>query len=160
MIAAIVENAIIFALRKRFWEEPPFNIERLLDPPGPLSSFYGCIEMGFALGAFGPITYNDLHVVRRIRNGFAHAMVPLNFDTPEVVLELDELQLLKLVKSQPAMPFDEYRTPTLIDFIAHGMTSTSTNREKFTVTCRLLWDRIIQWGGGDFRNQATKLLLP
>jgi hypothetical protein len=158
--AGIVQNAIIFALQQRFWEEPPFDIDRLLEPPGPLSSFYGCIEIGFALGAYGPIIYNDLHTVRRIRNGFAHAMIPLNFDTPEVVLELDQLQLLKWVKSFPAEPFDDFHTPGLMEFIRHGTIPIDTSREKYIITCKLLWERIIACGGGDVRNRATKPVLP
>jgi hypothetical protein len=152
LAASFVQSAIIFALRYRFVEKPPFKIDRLLEPPGPLSSFYGCIEMGFALGAYGPMIYNDLCAIRRIRNGFAHAMVPLSFDTPEVILELNQLKYLDFLKSQPTRPFDEHRTPSKIDFIVHGMVPSSSNRDKYVVTCELLWDRILRWGGGDYTS--------
>jgi hypothetical protein len=156
---AHVQSSVIFALRRRFWEEPPFDINKYLEPPGPLSSFYGCIELGFALGAYGPVFQNDLHIIRRIRNGFAHAMVPLTFDTPEIAGEIDQLQYLALIKSKPASPFTEDQTPSLADFIQHGMASTDTNREKFTVTCELLWDLIFRWGS-DSRTSAVKPQLP
>jgi hypothetical protein len=160
LAAAFVQSAIIFALRQRFLEQPPFDIDRLLEPPGPLSSFYGCIEIGLAIGAYGPIIYNDLHTIRRIRNGFAHAMIPLTFDTPEVILELDQFRYLNLIKSQPLRPFSQYRTPTKIDFIAHGMVPSDSNRDKYTVTCELLWDQILRWGGGDMTSRAKEPYLP
>ena len=160
LAATFVQGAIVFALRQRFLEKPPFDIERLIEPPGPLSSFYSCIELGLALGAYGPVIYGDLHVIRRIRNGFAHAMIPLTFDTPEVILELDQLGYLNLVKSRPPRPITERLTPRLADFVSHGMIPSNSNREKYTITCELLWDAILGWGGGDIRSKAVEPYLP
>ena len=54
---------------------------KLFNNSGPLSSFYNQMWFGRALGMFGPKTCNDLNVLRKIRNGFAHEW---EFDTFEV----------------------------------------------------------------------------
>jgi hypothetical protein len=158
--ASIVHNAISWALRMRCWEEPPFKFDELLDPPGPLSSFYSCIDMAFALGVFGPVFRGDLHVVRRIRNGFAHAQVPVTFDTPHVVGEIVQFKYLPSLEALGPVPYEEHHTPGIIEFVRNGAKPTITNREKYTVTCELLWDQIMRWGSGDYLSRARKPQLP
>jgi hypothetical protein len=87
-------------------------------------------------------------------------MVPLNFDTPEVVLEIDQLKILAFIKAHPTSPMTEYRTPGLVEFILHGVIPSNSNREKYTLSCELLWDKIISWGPGDIRSRAIEPLLP
>lgn len=156
---AFVQDTLVFALTQRFLIRPPLTLERLLDPPGVLSSFYSAIDLGLALGLYGPVFYEDLHTVRRIRNGFAHVMVSIDFDTPEVAREVAQLKYLTRVKAAPKRPISEYRTPGITDFIAHGAIPTESNREKYTVTCQLLTQLIGLWSN-DYDTRPRESHLP
>ena len=46
-------------------------------------SFWGTIELGYALGLYDRKTLNGLHVVGEIRNKFAHSSDPLEFGPRE-----------------------------------------------------------------------------
>lgn len=48
------------------------------------TTFAKKIQMGRNLGLFGPQTNQSLTIIRKIRNVFAHARVPVSFATPEI----------------------------------------------------------------------------
>jgi DNA-binding MltR family transcriptional regulator len=48
---------------------------------GPLSEFSARIKVGFAMYLFGRETRDDLEIIRRIRNLFAHQSTVLTFAT-------------------------------------------------------------------------------
>lgn len=59
--------------------------EDLLGPRGALGSFGARIDVAFALAWISSTTRNDLNVIRKIRNDFAHAPNhALSFETPSV----------------------------------------------------------------------------
>lgn len=135
--SAFTEDALRFAILDRCVLLEPPDIDRLLEPPGPMSSFYGKIELGFALGLYGPMVHDDLHTVRAIRNGFAHAMQPLSFETVQVVDELKKLKYLDYAVAN-ATPVGELHTPSPQDLIASGHIPIKTNRDKFVYTCQTI----------------------
>ncbi len=57
---------------------------RLFTETGPLATLYSKIEVGFAVGIYGPQTKAHLHNIRRIRNAFAHKPDVISFDHPRV----------------------------------------------------------------------------
>jgi mannitol operon repressor len=58
----------------------------------PLGSFHARIEACYALGLITEDEYNDLILIRRIRNEFAHH-VETSFETPSVVSRCDQLRM-------------------------------------------------------------------
>jgi hypothetical protein len=48
---------------------------------GPIGSFGAQVNVGFAMGLFNEDTFRDLHIIRRIRNKFAHKLATRDFDT-------------------------------------------------------------------------------
>ena len=80
---AFVEDALEYAIQRRFLSLSKAESEFIFEYPGPLSSFDAKIRAGFGIGLYGTIVRNDLHVIRRVRNAFAHAKKPISFDTPE-----------------------------------------------------------------------------
>jgi DNA-binding MltR family transcriptional regulator len=62
---------------------------------GPLSTFSSKIDLAFAVGLLKPETRNDLHVVRRIRNKFAHQLEPLTFAEKEVAALCETLAIAR-----------------------------------------------------------------
>ena len=53
---------------------------RLYGPDGIYSAFSGKIALAYAMEFIGPVTRDDLDLIRHIRNSFAHSRRPLSFD--------------------------------------------------------------------------------
>lgn len=71
---------------------------RLIDDEDLFSAFAQKIELGHALKIYGTLTKGNLTVMRHLRNAFAHAKIPLTFETPEVV------DVCKLFQLMPVLP--------------------------------------------------------
>jgi DNA-binding MltR family transcriptional regulator len=51
---------------------------------GFLTSLSAKIDLGYCVGLYNKKTHHDLHIIRRIRNRFAHEFGPLAFDHEEI----------------------------------------------------------------------------
>ena len=58
--------------------------EKLFTGYGPLSSFSAKIDIAYSLNLITENLKGDLHILREIRNEFAHSTVMLHFDTDEM----------------------------------------------------------------------------
>ena len=71
----------------------------LFDPSnGPLSSLSSKIELSFALGLFNEERRGSLHLIRDVRNAFAHTMDPISFEDPHIS-EIVETRVTSKVKA-------------------------------------------------------------
>lgn len=52
----------------------------LFSPEGPLGDFSAKIEMAYRLGFLVPAQHHDLHIIRKIRNKFAHGEQGVGFN--------------------------------------------------------------------------------
>jgi hypothetical protein len=87
MLARVLEHVILARLmivEKR-------RIVPLFERDGALSTFYGNIHLAFALKLISETVRDDLDVIRRVRNAFAHSILPLTFETEEISLEVKRL---------------------------------------------------------------------
>jgi hypothetical protein len=82
--AAMLENALSALLRKRLI--PASSPERsLLDGDRTaLGTFASKIDAAFQLGLISRFLARDLHLIRKVRNDFAHDPLHLTFETPTV----------------------------------------------------------------------------
>ena len=60
------------------------SVAQLFSGYAPLATFSAKIEVGFALGLLPVHVYQDLKVVKKLRNIFAHEVEPWNFDSQRV----------------------------------------------------------------------------
>jgi DNA-binding MltR family transcriptional regulator len=67
---------------------------RLFENRGPLSDFNSKILVAEAFGLLTRPLADELHILRAIRNTFAHAKMPLSFDLEPVKSEIRRLKLL------------------------------------------------------------------
>ncbi|HTI87669.1 MAG TPA: hypothetical protein VL966_13775 [Alphaproteobacteria bacterium] len=58
---------------------------------GPLGTFSAKIDMAYLLRVFDSYARSSLHVIRRIRNTFAHGLSPLTFDSPPIKAKCEAL---------------------------------------------------------------------
>jgi hypothetical protein len=78
--AAYLDNAIGLALLTRLiplgkrWQDQIFD-----GAVAPLNTLSSKAKIGYAIGLYGPVTYKDIDIIRKIRNDFAHTIGPLSF---------------------------------------------------------------------------------
>lgn len=116
---AIVDNELEHLLRKRIPRKDEETWKRLTEENGPFSTFYKKIMLGYAFRFYDKTLEENFHIVRKIRNTFAHARKPITFDHELVVAELKKVKLprakrsrlygsLKIVKSLTGGPSTAY----------------------------------------------------
>ena len=104
--------------------------DELLSPGRPIGDASTKIDLSLRLGLLRPNTHKSLHLLRRLRNDFAHLSSPLTFETPSVrdrvaaVLDNEELLLNGLWEAVVADP--EIRRLTEAD---RGKTGTRILRD-------------------------------
>lgn len=83
--AAVVDELLRHLILKRMIEISESLQASLFDrPQAPLSSFSAKIEIAFALGVIPEEAVAEFHLVRNVRNRFAHRFEALTFDHPEI----------------------------------------------------------------------------
>jgi DNA-binding MltR family transcriptional regulator len=86
--AVLVEYELDGLLRRRFRRNDDETWERLVSEQGPLHSLYAKIVAGYAFAIYDKKLRDDLHIVRAIRNAFAHSKKMIDFDDELIVAEL------------------------------------------------------------------------
>ena len=85
IFGSIVENSLTMLLTNILRQEMKRDQrKRLFDERGPLGTFSAKIILAYAIKLIGPATFNDLDIIRTIRNEFAHSRKQFGFDTPEL----------------------------------------------------------------------------
>jgi hypothetical protein len=95
LLATNVENALQGALTRMFRTRS--NIRKLFGVNSPLGAFSNKIEVGYALGILGQQTKANLDIIRTVRNAFAHAKIPITFETDQVKNACSHLVIPKLL---------------------------------------------------------------
>ena len=83
LLARHLEDALVLALLSRIKVDKNRKNE-LIGFDRPLGSFDSKIRFSFAIGLLTKETRDTLDVIRYVRNAFAHALIPIRFETKEV----------------------------------------------------------------------------
>lgn len=93
--AAILDSALESALKSYLVKSTHPKNDSLFDGPNaPLSSFSSKIDMMLRLGLISERMAKALHIVRRLRNNFAHDIVNCDFKNQQIVSLIHELTTL------------------------------------------------------------------
>jgi DNA-binding MltR family transcriptional regulator len=116
--AAYLEERLTEAIRSRFVSENE-QADELLSYKGPLGTFGAKIDAAYAFGLIGEVTRRDLHLIRYIRNDFAHTVEPVSFNTDSIANRCREIQISATIlmfgaKDFPSEPRDMYGTAMTI----------------------------------------------
>lgn len=85
MATALVERALEDAIRAHLVDPGDGTPNTWFKGPNaPFQTFSAKIALGRALGIYGPETEGKLTGIRKIRNVFAHRMVPIQFSHPVI----------------------------------------------------------------------------
>jgi DNA-binding MltR family transcriptional regulator len=94
--STVVERALEAAIAAKFVPLTNSELSELFGQSGPLSTFFGKIRVAYALNSIGVKTKSDLDIIRAVRNAFAHSLLEMRFDFPEIVALCNEFQVLAL----------------------------------------------------------------
>lgn len=101
--AAIIEEQLADALLAKMRPLSSEFKRRLFDGYGPLSSFSAKIDLSYAFQIIDKKTRDELTIIRKIRNKFAHSVALINFGSPEILAQLQALEI-------PAAKISDYPT--------------------------------------------------
>ena len=88
-----VEHELEVIIRQKLPKVDNITWAELTSDIGPLRTFHAKIAMGSALRLYDDATKKNLHVVRTIRNAFAHSKKILSFEHELVVHELGNVKV-------------------------------------------------------------------
>ena len=93
--ASFLDEALELLLRGRFSAghvKPKSAINPLFDTFGPLSTFLSKIKIAYAIDLIEKWVYQDLEILRKLRNLFAHSIEKAVFDSHEVIRLTEEFK--------------------------------------------------------------------
>lgn len=100
--ASILQDHLLQAIRSRFHRNPSLEAN-LFKTGGPIGSFATQIDLGFLLGIYPNHIRERLHLIRLIRNDFAHNVQPASFRS-----QRDRCAKLKMSHSQESRSFKTF----------------------------------------------------
>jgi DNA-binding MltR family transcriptional regulator len=122
--ATFLDNLLQIALERRFLHLSKDQHKALFGRMAPLSTFSAKIEIAYAAGLFGKSAYNNIQMIRNVRNKFAHKLERLHFDHPQIAKFIDDPQRKKAIIGSPSSRRDEFLiTFALLIILLYGYTA-------------------------------------
>lgn len=137
LAATHVEIALRYALARRLAVKKEQYKLRFGDR-SPLSTFDQKVRKAFDLEIFGQQSKTNLDIVRRIRNAFAHAHIPITFETDQV---RDVCRLLIIPELIPPYSIKVDRDGNILP-----RELPMTHRDRFRIVCENLAHNLLIYG--------------
>lgn len=96
MAAAFIEDKITQLLETYMVQNKKIQ-EKIFNGNGALATFSSKIDMSFLLGLLAKNIYNDLGILRKLRNDFAHNAKSITFQTDYIKNRCNSLQVVSKV---------------------------------------------------------------
>lgn len=90
LAVAFLDDVLDLLLRASFVNDSE-AVNRLIGPGRPLESFGSRAHVGYCIGLLGADVYNDINLIREIRNDFAHRQ-PTNFEEGDIRAKCNKLR--------------------------------------------------------------------
>jgi len=130
MAAAFLNNALSELLKKNFIKNKKVS-DRLFESNQPFGNFSSKIDAAYALGLIGKTVHQNLHLVRKIRNDFAHVADPIGFEHPPIKSRCYELTLHTLESNaKPRKIFTRVVSSVLAALHVETILSSHPNTKK------------------------------
>ncbi len=121
--AALVDAALERLITTRFISKEANLIGRIFLNRGPLSDFDSKILVAEAFGIITSRIGHELHILKAVRNAFAHSKMPLSFEYDLIDKELKTSFLM---------------AATMTEITSNGRSITWSNKEKFLIGVRIM----------------------
>jgi DNA-binding MltR family transcriptional regulator len=103
--AAMLDQVLGDLIRSSMAEDAPRN---LFEGYGPIASFSARIDISLGLGLISRDEHYDLHLIRKIRNSFAHEMNhELSFASEPIAHRVAELKVVDAIYANSSFPTSE-----------------------------------------------------
>jgi DNA-binding MltR family transcriptional regulator len=138
--AAYLDSMLDQLLRKAFVDSPE-DVERMLRPDGPLGSNGSRYQLCYCLGLITREQRDDLKIIAKIRNAFAHDFKTAHFDTDRIRDYCSALKQPQILAALPAQLFpaaDAEVAKTYVEGI------TQTPREKYRMSVFSLFGSLLR----------------
>jgi DNA-binding MltR family transcriptional regulator len=107
MACAYLDDQLGELLKTRFVEDHSLTKALIDTAGGPLGSFSVRIDVAYLLGVIPKSARRDLHLLRRIRNEFAHNPTAITFQDPKLASRAKELEFDVLgLEASPRQKFN------------------------------------------------------
>lgn len=110
--SAVVSGGILEEILQRMiiaFFLPHSNVRKtMFDGLTPISTFGAKIDLSYHLGLINKTEYEDLKLIKKIRNDFAHSIKGINFETENIKDRCLQLQTLKNT-NPPQVLFDNIK---------------------------------------------------
>ncbi len=90
LAVAFLDDVLDVLLRASFVNDSE-AVNRLIGPGRPLESFGSRAHISYCMGLLGADVYNDINLIREIRNDFAHRQ-PTNFEQGDIRLKCNKVR--------------------------------------------------------------------
>jgi DNA-binding MltR family transcriptional regulator len=131
------------ALLQAWLVDEPNIISKMFGGSGPLATFSAKIDMALLLGVLEKSRHRELHLIRDIRNKFAHGLEALTFETPRIRDQcenfsppvfsdppyIDAAELEKIKQTN----FDQW----MVGWISAASSGPDTPRERYLIAVRM-----------------------
>ena len=142
LAVSFLEDRLAALLQARLVDEPKI-VRKMFSGSGPLATFSAKIDMCFLLGIIEKSRHRELHLVRNIRNKFAHGLEALTFETPEIRDQcetlappvfseppyIDPVALEKIKETD----FDQW----MLEWVSAASSGPDTPRERYLIAVRM-----------------------
>lgn len=89
--AALMDEALEYLIKAKLVPSPEKEDDLFVGAYAPLGNFSAKIDFSYRLGLVALSTRNSLHLIRRLRNDFAHSSLNLSFESDKVKSRVREL---------------------------------------------------------------------
>ena len=132
MAATVIDDRLALVIRSRLRNDQKIARD-LFGIGGPIGDFGTKIKLGYMLGIYSKLGYEELDTVRRVRNEFAHQVRSADFLAERIRdrcmgLKIVESALVTRRSSDSSFPFYDYGD------------ELQTPKGRFVVTARFMMD--------------------
>ena len=145
--ASFVEDHLVDVLKSKMVKDENLT-RRLFSPGGSHGDFAAKIDLGYLIGAYSREAYEELIIIRRVRNKFAHELELNNFERDDIRdycnhLVLSQSKIVKAIRGEDghsiALTLGEWEKERdeEIPFSDFSFkTSPPSSRDRFATACK------------------------
>jgi len=116
--AVLLDEALEQLLKRKLVPSPEKSDELFKGSYAPLASFSAKIDFAYRVGIIGLHRRSSLHIIRKLRNDFAHSSLQISFESQKVHNKVQELfKLNKALLDLIWRTVEDAQEPALIDLI-------------------------------------------
>lgn len=92
LVGAVLSESLDGLLRSHFVDNRKVSRKLLEGGIGPIGTFSVRIDVSYILGLISRQRHRDLHIIRKIRNDFAHDVMGCSFEDTKIKDQINELK--------------------------------------------------------------------